>query len=402
MMHSPQHAGREVYSLVTHVAAPVSRTEPYKRAPVSVKWKRPVFAGTELRQRLRAAERVLRMSDPESFDRDVAVSVINDWRISHQFPLNTFQQTLRSRARSVERSPVVVQRIKKMETIQSKIHRVDKLELWDMQDVGGCRAIMSSIDAVRELESRYVSQPMRHRLKRRKDYIAIPKEDGYRGIHLIYVYQHTYEDQAPWTGCQIEIQLRTKLQHAWAAAIETADLFDEQDLKFGGGKPEWRRFFLLMSAYLALRENCPPVVGVPAEYDQLCAEIRSLEASLHIRKKLSLWSRVTKHFTASRSVKDAQFFVLNLNIDNPDKASISFAAFGNKRDNQEAQARAAVAAGKKLLEEEAVRGGKRSVVLVGARSLNGMKAAFPAYFADTAVFMSELERALSGNRKSTL
>jgi hypothetical protein len=40
-----------------------------------------------------------------------------------------------------------------------------------------------------------------------------------------------------------EIQLRSRLQHAWATTVETVDTFTRQAIKTGGGKAEWRRFF---------------------------------------------------------------------------------------------------------------------------------------------------------------
>ena len=39
-----------------------------------------------------------------------ALDVINNWRSSHSFPLNTFQMTLRNRAASVCGDPIVARR----------------------------------------------------------------------------------------------------------------------------------------------------------------------------------------------------------------------------------------------------------------------------------------------------
>ena len=44
-------------------------------------------------------------------------------------------------------------------------------------------------------------------------------------------------------GLWIEIQLRTSLQHAWATVVETVDAFTNENLKFGAGSDDWKRFF---------------------------------------------------------------------------------------------------------------------------------------------------------------
>ncbi|MBU6438396.1 MAG: hypothetical protein KGQ77_12790, partial [Betaproteobacteria bacterium] len=58
---------------------------------------------------------------------------------------------------------------------------------------------------------------------------------------------------------KIEVQLRTRLQHAWATAVEIVDAFTGQALKSGlklnSGDPKWRRFFALMSSVIAIREK---------------------------------------------------------------------------------------------------------------------------------------------------
>jgi hypothetical protein len=53
-------------------------------------------------------------------DMERSLQVINNWRASHSFPLNTFQMTLRRNARNIEASPVVAQRIKRLSSIEAK------------------------------------------------------------------------------------------------------------------------------------------------------------------------------------------------------------------------------------------------------------------------------------------
>ena len=56
---------------------------------------------------------------------------------------------------------------------------------------------------------------------------------------------------------RVEIQIRTKLQHDWATAVETAELISNSSLKASQGDQSWLDFFKLVSAIFSLRENQP-------------------------------------------------------------------------------------------------------------------------------------------------
>ena len=69
--------------------------------------------------------------------------VINMWRASHAGPLNTFRMNLRRRVRG---RSFVVQRLKRLPSIISKLERLPRIRLSKMQDIGGCRAVLSTSD----------------------------------------------------------------------------------------------------------------------------------------------------------------------------------------------------------------------------------------------------------------
>jgi hypothetical protein len=66
---------------------------------------------------------------------------------------------------------------------------------------------------------------------------------------------------ARYDGQRIEIQIRSKLQHLWATAVETAQIFTGQALKskVKNASADWLRFFALTSSAFALREETPTV-----------------------------------------------------------------------------------------------------------------------------------------------
>src|SRR3972149_3247656 len=73
------------------------------------------------------------------------LDIINNWRAAHAYPLNTFQMTLRNRARQVDPQSIVAQRIKRLSSIEDKLRRYDWLKLSAMQDIAGCRVIVNTV-----------------------------------------------------------------------------------------------------------------------------------------------------------------------------------------------------------------------------------------------------------------
>ena len=74
-----------------------------------------------------------------------AMEIVNNWRASHNFPLNTFQNSLRRKGSKVDKNCIVAQRIKRMWSIEDKLVRYPTMNLSQMQDIGGCRAVLPKI-----------------------------------------------------------------------------------------------------------------------------------------------------------------------------------------------------------------------------------------------------------------
>jgi ppGpp synthetase/RelA/SpoT-type nucleotidyltranferase len=147
-----------------------------------------------------------------------AYAVVNNWRSSHSFPLNTFQTYLRLRTHQIDTNAIVVQRIKRLPALIAKLER-RKFKLSEVQDIGGCRAVVRSVRYVNQLVGLYENSDLKHERIRKDDYIQHPKISGYRGIHIVYSYKS--DKKNTWNGLNIEIQFRSTLQHAWATAVET-------------------------------------------------------------------------------------------------------------------------------------------------------------------------------------
>ena len=187
--------------------------------------------------------------------------VLNNWRAAHSFPLNELHHRLRALAAPIGSDTIISQRLKTTPSTLAKLRRFPRMQLARMQDMGGCRAALDTVAQVRELHEVHRRAGWEHRLVRDVDYIDRPKPSGYRGVHLVYRYRG--DGNSPFNGILIEVQLRTKLQHAWATAVETAGAFLQRALKSSEGEEEWLHFFALASSALALRKAARPSRTLP-------------------------------------------------------------------------------------------------------------------------------------------
>jgi len=182
-----------------------------------------------------------------------------------------------------------------------------------MQDIGGCRAVVSDIHCLNALVSKF----QRGREKcwkfiEKYDYVQTPKRDGYRSIHFVYQYSNDDADgRAAYNKLRIEVQLRSRAQHAWATALETVDTFTSQALKANCGSADWQRFFVLMGHSIALREGQNAVPGAPFVKRDMLREIDQLVRDLNVISTLEGW---TAAIQATLRTGRGHFFLLTLNL----------------------------------------------------------------------------------------
>jgi hypothetical protein len=319
---------------------------------------------------------------------DHALAVVSNWRASHGYPLNTFQVNLRISARRFDRNPLIAQRTKRLSSITAKLMRFPNMKLTQMQDIGGCRAVLTTANAVESLRHYYEKESgIKHERASVDDYIAEPKDSGYRGVHLVYRYFSDKRAKAVYNGLKIEMQLRSVFQHAWATAVETVGTFMQQALKSSIGQAEWLRFFALMGSAIALREKQPLVPGTPAARKELIEELD------HLAKSLAVEARLQSYGSAMRTIRQqsaeqasAQYYLLQL-----DSIQSELTVTGFRQDEL-------AAATQRYLEVERAAREKpgADAVLVSVESLASLERAYPNYFADTRMFVELLNQALKG------
>ena len=315
------------------------------------------------------------------------LTVVNNWRSSHAFPLNTMQMYLRRKSKQIDPNSLVAQRVKRLSSIEAKLRRFNWLKFSEMQDVGGCRAVVKSVRNVERLVQSYQRSGIKHALIDEDDYIAHPKQSGYRGFHLIYSYNS--DKKTTYNGLKIEIQIRSTLQHIWATAVETVGTFTRQTLKSSQGEGGWLRFFALMSSFLAIRERRPPVPGTPENRNDLLKELKFYAEQLDVIPRLRIYGAALRAIEDGPVPKRVRYFLLDLDIG---ANTITITGFpGNQLD----QAAAAYLDVERRLDE----GSGKDAVLVSAESMESLKRAYPNYFLETSQFRREIQRALRSARR---
>lgn len=346
-------------------------------------WPTPLYSKGQINK----AGNVLAAEDPSGTDWNWAHDVLSNWRGCHGYPINTFQMTLRTKLKrlNVGSDFLVAQRLKRTPSIIAKLRRFDTMQLSRMQDIGGVRAVVPTVATVRGLMDDYKKSRFKHELVSEKDYIAYPKADGYRSTHLVYRYQS--ESTPQYNGLLIELQIRTKLQHVWATAVETMSTFLGQALKANQGEREWLRFFEIAGAAFAHIENSPLV----PRYDNLSRKetfklVRDAETDLGVLDKLRGFRQAVESITAGRQ-GSYHLVILDSRAKTVTVRPYSLKKLGQAvKDYAQAEARAE-------------NGEPVEAVLVSAGPVALLRRAYPNYFLDTDDFVKGIESIIRGASK---
>ena len=341
-------------------------------------WVEPRFTRGEVN---RAGKAVIESNDPVTLAS--ARETLKNWRSAHGFPLNGMTRTLNNRARKLApRRPLIAQRLKRLVSIENKLLRRPHVRATQIQDLGGCRIILPTISEVRRMHLAY-EQGRSHvfHLHRTDDYITRPKTSGYRSLHLVYRYDSSGSPQ--WRNMRVELQMRSRLQHAWATAVEAVAFFEGQDLKAGEGNERWLRFFTLAAHHIAMEEKCPGIVGVDEAYRD---RLRQLWEDLDAYIKLVGW-RQSLQIMRKPGKPNTSRFVLHLDTKARTIQVTSFA--GGKRAVED---QSADLAGQ--LESDFAEDPNHHIVNVSVHYVNQLRRAYPGFFADTGVFCDAIERAV--------
>ncbi len=133
-----------------------------------------------------------------------------------------------------DRNPIssIKTRLKKLPSIMEKLQRrdldisMDSIEK-NLTDIAGVRVVCSFVEDVYTLADALLTQDD-VKLIERKDYIANPKPNGYRSLHLIIEIPIFLEKEKKFM--KVEVQLRTIAMNCWASLEH--QLFYKKDCEF--------------------------------------------------------------------------------------------------------------------------------------------------------------------------
>lgn len=331
------------------------------------------------------------MSAKSSKEYDDAMQKINEWRTLHLEALDALQSEILP---LLKQSNIAIsltsRRLKRITSILYKLDINPEMRLGGMQDIGGFRIVVNDIDALHSVKKILTEQvPRSFDLIKIMDYVQTPKESGYRSIHFIYKYKSADSNT---DGAKIELQVRTRLQHSWAMAVETAGLITRTPLKSSMGSDEWLDFFKIVSSLFAIKEKQPIL-------------------KMHIEKKYDIYSlmkllyEVNKKFNHSDTLKALRVSVVHakkekfkngyyiLNIDFQSKI-VRINAYSKDDENEASTAYSEL--------EKGITDKCNAVVLVSVPKMKELQEAYPSYFLDTSEFIAAIDKMMENCKKMKL
>jgi ppGpp synthetase/RelA/SpoT-type nucleotidyltranferase len=334
------------------------------------------------------------VNDQEKFNS--TMDVLTYWRDSHLVPLEKSNQLLNRYVHNIDKNAFIAKRIKRLDSIKRKLKRFDKMELKNMQDIGGIRLVLSSqkqLDTMLKiLTNEMCFYKNNNELIKLDNYIKHPKFDGYRSIHIVGVFQNNDKDDR-----KIEFQLRTRLQHSWATTLEIIDIFTQQNLKSDSGYQQYKIFFKNVSDLFQLIESFKSFQKNNIEelrknlLDQLetneilfqkgyeiLSFLRQGNENTTIKDQLQLYCLSLKELNNKLNKIDKNSFILiRLNISTRKIEHENF----SKKDSKEALKRYS------LYEQTLSENPNIIVALLSTDAIGGLQEAYPNYFADSEMFL---------------
>lgn len=333
----------------------------------------------------------LRKEDTPSEQRDSSLEILAYWRTQHSEPLKIAFSELKSASVEHDKQSLLALREKRAKSIIDKLKRERTMNLTKMQDIAGCRAIVGvQKDALKIAKSlrkkKHISQV--------NNYINSPKSDGYRGIHLVGNYSTKSFDQL-----QVEFQIRTNIQHAWATAGEITELFSATPIKNLHGDAKWKQFYKLAADCFSIidskymnRDINPDTFDMDqaiyllrsrhsAELAPISKEIKKRAKDLNVYEKFNVF-RNTLQFSNSHVPLGSEYCVIHATNLGTSAPSIKVHMC------QDINSARAINFD---IEMKIVSDSDELVVMLSVGAMASLEAAYPNYFADSGFFLTLLK-----------
>ena len=325
------------------------------------------------------AGKIIISNPSDLFEEADAIVKIDDWRKLHlpviELLSGHVSSLLADNGISIAFSS---QRLKRMTSIKEKLLRSTSMGLGGVQDIGGGRFVFEDMDSLLRAKdcianATFPDFTLDHDIY---DYIIKPKESGYRSIHFVYKYTKPESDL---DGMRVELQIRTKLQHDWATAVETAELISNSSLKASQGDQAWLEFFKLVSAIFARRENQPvnDLFKDMTEEDYCLRYFKMNNQYKFVDNLNALVGAVS--FTEQKSFTGGYVLL----VINYDEKRVRIRHFTQDEKDSANEQYAQI--------EKSVDKAKEAIVLVAVSDVKELREAYPSYFLNSGEFVAALD-----------
>ena len=307
------------------------------------------------------------------------LEIRNDWRGLHSYVMNIIYMNLKRRITNLDiKNAIIAQRLKRTPSILSKLNRFKSMQLSRMQDIAGVRIIVKKISDIYKVRDN-INNKFPHKICYEKNYINEPKPDGYRCLHIIFEMRGITKQK--FNGLNVELQIRTELQHQWATAVEIIGLYKNTSYKSGLGDEGTREFLCICSSLFARTEGTPIDKRYYGKTEQeLCLMLKKLNDDLNILNYLRGLIVAVNRQNQTPSTKNSKTCLILLKLD---KKVLSLRNFTNEEDTEKAYAE---------LEKEIARDKKNwDVVLISVNDMKKLKNAYPNYYLDSRKFVQTIQ-----------
>lgn len=312
---------------------------------------------------------------------NAAIEKLNDWRSLHLVPLDILQQKIEDFLSQNHVHPFLIsRRLKRLTSIQYKLDLNPEMGLGGMQDIGGLRVVVDTVEELLRLQSLLRSMPIDgFECRRMYDYVNEPKESGYRSIHFAYTFRCDNND---YNGLRIELQIRTRLQHLWATAVETAGLYTKTSLKSSQGESEWLEFFQVVSSLFCFKEKLPVARNLRTfEMSELMVKCYRMNKANNYSDILRALN-VSVHNTAdNEELSNSVYYLIFINFENK---TVRVTSFSKEEEVLASSAYSNL--------EGSLQDGKNAAVLVSVNKVKELINAYPSYFLDTKEFTQNVDK----------
>ena len=334
----------------------------------------------------KAGEIIMSAKDNDEYNK--ALEKINEWRTLHLIALDALQKEIESLLENYKIAVFLTsRRLKRITSIMYKLDINPEMRLGGMQDIGGLRIVVNNVEDLKLCKQIVIKNtPQSFDLVKIMDYVQQPKESGYRSIHFIYKYnsENKYVD-----GAKVELQIRTKLQHSWAMAVETAGLITSTPLKSSMGSEEWLDFFKIVSSLFAIKEK-QPILKAHIEKDYDMYKLMKLLYAVNIEHNHSNTLkalRVTGIQAKKENYKNG-YYILNINFQS---RIVRITTFSKEQENEASTAYSEL--------EKGIIDKNNAVVLVSVPKMKELQEAYPSYFLNTTEFLQAIDIMMENSEK---